>query len=421
MARQRRKKRKSKQGGTTTESENSDLTKAPHSFVFHRGLVGRNIKQLVVDMRRVMEPYTASNLKVHKKNVLKDFLSVSGLLGVSHIIVFTKTEAGINLKVSRLPRGPTLTFKVNSYCLNKDIVSSLKHHSMYSGQFKQHPLLVLNNFAREGLHVKLMATMFQNMFPSINVNRVKLNSIRRCVLLNFNPETNLIDFRHYSIKVVPIGMSRGIKKLIQTRIPNMSRYSDVSEYLLKQLKEKRRKLQENNVKRKQTEKEKHKIKTIAGMERKKEMENDEDSDVEGPTADVSSEEDVADDAEWFRREVGEEPDPDSFPSQSRKPPPKRKLTTERSGGPWKKAKREEKPTAKLEDKRKWKVETKQKSKSGPVKVLGKFSKKVNPKDKRQFQKGKQSKKTDKKMSNVHKKKQSHVKKSSQSHKTKRKR
>ncbi len=43
---------------------------------------------------------------------------------------------------------------------------------MHEQQFSHHPLLVLNNFGIEGMHVKLMATMFQNMFPSINVHKV---------------------------------------------------------------------------------------------------------------------------------------------------------------------------------------------------------------------------------------------------------
>ena len=43
---------------------------------------------------------------------------------------------------------------------------------MHEQQFTHHPLLILNNFGTEGMHVKLMATMFQNMFPSINVHKV---------------------------------------------------------------------------------------------------------------------------------------------------------------------------------------------------------------------------------------------------------
>ena len=37
----------------------------PRSFVFHRGDVGKLMMQLITDMRHVMEPYTATNLKVN--------------------------------------------------------------------------------------------------------------------------------------------------------------------------------------------------------------------------------------------------------------------------------------------------------------------------------------------------------------------
>ena len=46
--------------------QQQQFDKCPHSFVFHRGHVGRSIIDLVSDMRRVMEPFTASNLKVSR-------------------------------------------------------------------------------------------------------------------------------------------------------------------------------------------------------------------------------------------------------------------------------------------------------------------------------------------------------------------
>ena len=36
----------------------------PRSFVMHRGDVGKSVLQLETDLKRVMEPYTALNLKV---------------------------------------------------------------------------------------------------------------------------------------------------------------------------------------------------------------------------------------------------------------------------------------------------------------------------------------------------------------------
>ncbi|KFP30066.1 Suppressor of SWI4 1, partial [Colius striatus] len=95
-------------------------------------------------------------------------------------------------------------------------------------QFTQPPLLVLSNLGLQLIQLKLVASMFQNMFPSINVHRVNLNNIKRCLLLNYNPDTQLLDFRHYSVKVVPVGVSRGLKKLLQEKFPNMSRLEDIS-------------------------------------------------------------------------------------------------------------------------------------------------------------------------------------------------
>uniref|UniRef100_A0AAV2KGS7 Brix domain-containing protein n=1 Tax=Knipowitschia caucasica TaxID=637954 RepID=A0AAV2KGS7_KNICA len=205
----------------------------PHTFVFNRGQIGKNVGQLIVDFRKVMQPYTAESLKVRKKNVLKDFVSIAGPLGVTHFVMFSKTPTSVNMRVARLPKGPTLHFKIVEYSLVKDVVSALKKHRMHEQQFTHHPLLILNNFGSSGMHIKLMATMFQNMFPSINVHKVNLNNIKRCVLLNYKPESEEIEFRHYSLKVVPVGMSRGVKKLMQERFPNMNKLEDISELLIK--------------------------------------------------------------------------------------------------------------------------------------------------------------------------------------------
>lgn len=66
-----------------------------------------------------------------------------------------------------MPLPPSL-----QYSLVCDVVSTLKRHRMHEQQFTHPPLLVLNSFGPHGMHVKLMATMFQNLFPSINVHKV---------------------------------------------------------------------------------------------------------------------------------------------------------------------------------------------------------------------------------------------------------
>lgn len=228
--------RKNKQvGAGATGVEPEELSRAPHSFVVHRGKTGKYVQELCKDFRQVMEPYTASNIKVRPKNVIKDFVHVAGLLKVSHLAMFTKTVLGPYLKLGRFPRGPTITFRVEKYSLGRDVRSSLKRQVTYAKQYANHPLLIMNNFTNtnQDRSLQLVESMFQNMFPSINPAKVKVNSIRRCVLLNYNKEDKTIEFRHYTIKVVPVGIHKGVKKIVTSRIPNMGRCSDVADFIEK--------------------------------------------------------------------------------------------------------------------------------------------------------------------------------------------
>ncbi|XP_061418450.1 suppressor of SWI4 1 homolog [Lethenteron reissneri] len=383
----------------------------PHTLVFSRGTPSRTLTQLVTDTRRVMQPYTASSLKVGRKNVLKDFVTVSGPLGITHFMIFSKTLDGINLKLARIPNGPTITFKVNEYCLHRDVVSSIKRHRMHEEQFTTPPLLVCNNLSREHTHLKLTGAMLQNMFPSINVHKVRLNTIKRCVLFHYDPDTKLMDFRHYNLRVVPVGMSKGVKKLLQERFPNMSRFSDISDLLLRGgnlseseaevdgdhnitelpqslsgrgnmaaqqsavrlteigprmtlqlikieeglcegkvlfhefehksedelakmlrrreakllLKDERRRRQEDDVMRKVDERERNRLRSLAGMKRKLSQVQEADSDAEDPCSSGKTGggggggvEEEDDEAEFYRQAVGEEPDADLFPAKRRK-------------------------------------------------------------------------------------------------------
>lgn len=86
--------------------------------------------------------------------------------------IFTRTEFGMYFKVGKMPRGPTLTFKVHSFSLARDVISTLKKQLVSVEAFKHSPLIVMNNFSGEGMHIKLMASTFQNMFPTINLQEV---------------------------------------------------------------------------------------------------------------------------------------------------------------------------------------------------------------------------------------------------------
>lgn len=111
-------------------------------------------------------------LQERKTNRLKDFLVVAPQLGVTHFMIFTRTEANTNLRICRVPRGPTLTFRVDEYSLAKDCRALQKAPRTSDSDYLSSPLLVLNNFKQEGKQFKLMAAMLQNMFPAIDVQTV---------------------------------------------------------------------------------------------------------------------------------------------------------------------------------------------------------------------------------------------------------
>ncbi|KAK9726322.1 hypothetical protein RND81_05G205800 [Saponaria officinalis] len=208
--------------------------KIPQTMVFSRNKGKRLpplLRQLEFDLRKVMLPYTALKLKEKKRNTLKDFVNVAGPMGVTHFLMLSKA-LNPYLRVAKTPQGPTLTFKIHQYSLAVDVAQSQLRPRCPPDLFKNSPLLVLSGFGTQEEHMRLTSTVFQNMFPTIDVNTVKLSLCQRIVLLSYNKETKLIEFRHYSIRLQPVGVSRRIRKIVQNRqLPDLSTLQDVSDFV----------------------------------------------------------------------------------------------------------------------------------------------------------------------------------------------
>lgn len=102
----------------------------PKSMVIRIGAgeVGSSVSQLATDVRRVMEPGTASRLRERRANRLRDYLTMCGPLGVTHLLLFSRSESGnTNLRIALTPRGPTLNFRVEKYSLAKDVRRAMRH------------------------------------------------------------------------------------------------------------------------------------------------------------------------------------------------------------------------------------------------------------------------------------------------------
>ena len=102
----------------------------PKSMVIRIGAgeVGSSVSQLAKDVRTVMEPGTASRLKERRANRLRDYVTMTGAVGVTHLLLFSRSESGnTNLRIATTPRGPTLHFRVEKYSLCKDVRRAQRH------------------------------------------------------------------------------------------------------------------------------------------------------------------------------------------------------------------------------------------------------------------------------------------------------
>ncbi|KAG1749050.1 Brix domain-containing protein [Suillus paluster] len=216
MARRRKNRTHLKGAGAAAQSANDG---APKSFIIKHGQVGSSVTQLVRDLRKVMEPNTASRLKERNRNKLKDYLTMAPTLGVTHLLALTVTDVAPSLRIIRLPAGPTLSFRVERYSLMKDILKTSRSSRSMGMEYLTAPLVVLASFPPPSPetppHLPLLMKSFQSLFPPLSPNSMSLSNCRRIVLIAYNPDRGTVDFRHYVITVKPYGVSKRVRRVLE--------------------------------------------------------------------------------------------------------------------------------------------------------------------------------------------------------------
>ncbi|GMH76134.1 hypothetical protein TrVE_jg8673 [Triparma verrucosa] len=225
---------------TAASALKSTAPPPPRSMVVRHGSSSAEepeLSELVKDWRNLMSPATALKLKERKGAKIRDYAEMAPVLGVTHLLAFSMNEGGnVNCKVARVPSGPTLSFKVKRFSLAKQVRAVQKRPiDTSSGIFQTAPVVVTNNFggAEESAHVKLMRITFQNMFPAVDVGKVKLSDVRRVVLFNLlKDEGEEVEVRHYAVRANPTGVNRNIKRIVQAKIPNLGKVNDIADYII---------------------------------------------------------------------------------------------------------------------------------------------------------------------------------------------
>ncbi|KAJ7197200.1 Brix domain-containing protein [Mycena pura] len=215
----------------------------PKSFILKHGQVGHSIAQLVRDLRKVMEPNTASRLRERNRNKLKDYLTLAPALQVTHLLAFTVTDTAPSMRIVRLSSGPTLSFRVERYSLVKDILNTSRRARSIGMEYLSPPLLVLASFPPPSPttppHLTLLMKSFQSLFPPLSPNTIALSSARRVVLISYNADRGTVDFRHYIITVKPYGVSKRVRRVLEgvqkasSGVLNLGNEKDIADFMLR--------------------------------------------------------------------------------------------------------------------------------------------------------------------------------------------
>ena len=164
-------------------------------------------------------------------------------------MAFFSTDASLNLKLIKVPQvrtcsswslnetlecqGPTVSFKVVSYSLVRDVQRTTRKLFDVKHSGTSSPLVVMTNF-QKSKHHSLVVTLVQNLFPSVNPHTVEIKNKKRVVLFDYDAEHDLIRFRHYRISIPASGLSNAMKTLLYGNgLPDLGDLDNMSEFLSK--------------------------------------------------------------------------------------------------------------------------------------------------------------------------------------------
>ena len=68
---------------------------------------------------------------------------------MTHVCIFSQQphSGNINLRIGRMPRGPTLTFRVETHTLSRQVKAAQRRPADVSVAFEHPPVVVLHNFS----------------------------------------------------------------------------------------------------------------------------------------------------------------------------------------------------------------------------------------------------------------------------------
>ena len=213
----------------------ADIDEVPKSIVLRKNVLTKSGKLLEKDLRQLMYPFTAMKLKESVKLKLKDIQHAATNFGAKNILYLTGVEDRMYLKCLRFNKGPTFTFKINSFSLSNDLQNLLPRNKPVNFRDLGVPMVITKGFGSENgseqNHLTLMNSLFRNFFPGIDhFKNLSASTFKRAVMFYFNKELGVVEVRNYYIRRTFTGVAKNIKKIINNNtIPNFENMNDIAD------------------------------------------------------------------------------------------------------------------------------------------------------------------------------------------------
>ncbi|XP_952278.1 (SSF, Peter Pan) family member protein, putative [Theileria annulata] len=226
-------------------------TESPRILVIRRGSVNHEMKQLAQNLRLILSPNCAARLKEGSRQRLRDFTSVTDVLGLTHLIVLSQGSEISYLKIANLPSGPSFTFQINKISLISDIFKHCKNPQSFDSS-NYSPLLVLNGFSRgtskgsdddgskddSSRFDKAMTRVTETlnkMISPVDLSTTKIQNCKRVILFHKQNDGTIV-LRHYSINLVDCNTPDQVKDLLTRKtmknlINETSDFEHINNYL----------------------------------------------------------------------------------------------------------------------------------------------------------------------------------------------
>ena len=219
---------KRKKTKTHVPMSEQDIDAVPKSVVLKRSSLSIDMKLLEAEIRAMMGPYTAMNLKESTKVTLKDINNTASNFGAKNLVFLSEKENRNYLRFALSPKGPTFTFQIKAFSLEKDFVKTEKVKSaglvglgapfcMISG---------LENFGNRKVS-ELLGNMLGGLFPKRSL--LDRKNVKRVVVFHYNEEQEQLEIRNYTILKSQTGVFSQISDLLKGKDFDFSKFNDAGE------------------------------------------------------------------------------------------------------------------------------------------------------------------------------------------------